>query len=152
MCGSEYCTPRRGLSVAYRSALRLARIDSMPPPQCFNIYIYNRQGVCIHYQEWYRPKTVQQGTGSQVNMMLFAWCMHTPGNRPDLLYTCMHARPAPQPALKSKGPVLLLVISFHACSFHSLHACPTIQVDDQKQMFGLFWTLSNFCATLNPRE
>ncbi len=59
-------------------------------PQAFNLYIYNRQGTCVHYQEWHRPKTVMQGTGSQA--------------------------------------------------------------DDQKQVFGLFWTLQNFCATMNPRE
>lgn len=34
-------------------------------PQCFNLYIFNRQGVCLHYQEWYRPKSVKQGAGSQ---------------------------------------------------------------------------------------
>lgn len=59
-------------------------------PQCFNLYIYNRQGACIHYQEWHRPKSVKEGAGSET--------------------------------------------------------------DDQKQMFGLFWTLSNFCATMNPRD
>eukprot|EP00798_Chlamydomonas_sp_ICE-L_P000380 gene380-1774_t len=42
----------------------------------YNIYIYDRSGSCIHYHEWYRPKS--------------------------------------------------------------------------KQMFGLFWTLSNFCATMDP--
>eukprot|EP00879_Flechtneria_rotunda_P003539 GHRR01003773.1.p1 GENE.GHRR01003773.1~~GHRR01003773.1.p1 ORF type:complete len:160 (+),score=34.65 GHRR01003773.1:255-734(+) len=25
-------------------------------------------------------------------------------------------------------------------------------IDDQKQMFGLFWTLNNFTATVDPRE
>ena len=80
----------------------------MPPPQCFNIYIYNRQGVCIHYQEWYRPKTVQQGTGSQVNMMLFAWCMHTHGYRPDLLYTCMHACTTKLPKPHSESVLLVI--------------------------------------------
>lgn len=57
---------------------------------CYNIYIYNRQGTCIFYHEWYRPKSVKQGAGTLA--------------------------------------------------------------DDQKQMFGLFWTLSNFCATLDPKE
>eukprot|EP00798_Chlamydomonas_sp_ICE-L_P000383 gene383-1777_t len=54
----------------------------------YNIYIYDRSGSCIHYHEWYRPKSVRQGAGS------------------------------------ADG--------------------------DQKQMFGLFWTLSNFCATMDP--
>jgi hypothetical protein len=57
---------------------------------CFNLYIFNRQGVCLHYQEWFRPKSVKQGAGTLI--------------------------------------------------------------DDQKQMFGLFWTLSNFAATLDPKE
>jgi hypothetical protein len=57
---------------------------------CFNLYIFNRQGVCAHYHEWYRPKSVKQGAGTLA--------------------------------------------------------------DDQKQMFGLFWTLSNFAATLDPRK
>lgn len=56
---------------------------------CFNMYIFNRQGVCLHYSEWYRPKSVKQGAGT------------------------------PE--------------------------------DDQKQMFGLFWTLSNFAATMDPK-
>uniref|UniRef100_A0A383VJ06 Trafficking protein particle complex subunit n=1 Tax=Tetradesmus obliquus TaxID=3088 RepID=A0A383VJ06_TETOB len=57
---------------------------------CFNMYIFDRQGVCLHYQEWFRPKSVRQGAGTLI--------------------------------------------------------------DDQKQMFGLFWTLSNFAATLDPKE
>lgn len=36
-------------------------------PQCFNLYIYNRQGACIHYHEWYRPKSVRHGAGTQVD-------------------------------------------------------------------------------------
>lgn len=31
---------------------------------CFNIYIYDRQGNCLHYHEWYRPNSVQRGAGS----------------------------------------------------------------------------------------
>jgi hypothetical protein len=54
------------------------------------MYIFDRQGVCLHYQEWFRPKSVKQGAGTLI--------------------------------------------------------------DDQKQMFGLFWTLSNFAATLDPKE
>jgi hypothetical protein len=57
---------------------------------CYNFYIFDRQGTCVHYYEWYRPKSVKQGAGTLA--------------------------------------------------------------DDQKQMFGLFWTLSNFCATLDPKE
>mmetsp|Transcript_15221 Transcript_15221/g.37932 ORF Transcript_15221/g.37932 Transcript_15221/m.37932 type:complete len:165 (-) Transcript_15221:819-1313(-) len=57
---------------------------------CYNIYIFNRQGACIYYHEWFRPKSVKQGAGTLA--------------------------------------------------------------DDQKQMFGLFWTLSNFCATLDPKD
>lgn len=56
---------------------------------CFNIYIYDRQGTCMHYHEWYRPKSVKQGAGTLV--------------------------------------------------------------DDQKQMFGLFWTLNNFTAALDAK-
>ncbi|KAG1660226.1 hypothetical protein FOA52_005096 [Chlamydomonas sp. UWO 241] len=61
-----------------------------PSPLAYNLYIYDRAGKCLHYQEWHRPKSVRQGAGTQA--------------------------------------------------------------DDQKQMFGLFWTLSNFCATLNPKD
>lgn len=57
---------------------------------CFNMYIFDRQGTCLHYNEWYRPKSVKQGAGTLI--------------------------------------------------------------DDQKQMFGLFWTISNFAATLDPKE
>ena len=57
---------------------------------CFNLYIYDRKGTCLQYQEWYRPKSVKQGAGTLA--------------------------------------------------------------DDQKQMFGLFWTISNFVATLDPKE
>lgn len=56
---------------------------------CFNLYIFDRQGTCLHYHEWYRPKSVKQGAGTLV--------------------------------------------------------------DDQKQMFGLFWTLSNFTAALDAK-
>ena len=57
---------------------------------CFNFYVFNRQGTCVHYHEWYRPKPVSQGAGSLA--------------------------------------------------------------DDQKQMFGLFWTLNNFAAAMDPKE
>lgn len=56
---------------------------------CFNLYVYDRKGTCLHYHEWYRPKSVKQGAGTLV--------------------------------------------------------------DDQKQMFGLFWTLSNFTAALDAK-
>lgn len=32
---------------------------------CFNIYIFNRQGVCIFSHAWFRPKSVKAGAGSQ---------------------------------------------------------------------------------------
>eukprot|EP00198_Chlamydomonas_reinhardtii_P006183 XP_001695519.1 component of TRAPP complex [Chlamydomonas reinhardtii] len=57
---------------------------------CFNIYIFNRQGVCIFSHAWFRPKSVKAGAGSQEG--------------------------------------------------------------DHKQMFGLIWTLGNFCATLDPKD
>lgn len=57
---------------------------------CYNLYIFNRHGTCLHYYEWVRPKSVKQGAGSLA--------------------------------------------------------------DDQRQMFGLFWTLNNFCATVDPKE
>lgn len=57
---------------------------------CYNLYIFDRQGACVHYQEWLRPKSIRHGAGTRA--------------------------------------------------------------DDQKQMFGLFWTLGSFCASLNPRE
>ena len=57
---------------------------------CFNLYIFNRAGACVHYHEWHRPKSVREGAGT--------------------------------PA------------------------------DDQKQMFGLFWTLGNFTAALDPKK
>lgn len=67
---------------------------SLAQPLCsmvsFNIYIFNRQGTCLHYHEWHRPKSVKQGAGSLE--------------------------------------------------------------DDQKQIFGLFWTLNNFATTLNPKD
>ncbi|CAL5228832.1 g12035 [Coccomyxa viridis] len=56
---------------------------------CFNIYIYNRQGTCLYYYEWSRPKSVKQGAGT--------------------------------PA------------------------------DDQKMMFGLFFSLKTFAAAMDPR-
>ena len=55
---------------------------------CYNIYIYNRQGTCLYYHEWSRPKSVKQGAGT--------------------------------PA------------------------------DDQKMMFGLFFSLKTFAAAMDP--
>ena len=57
---------------------------------CFNFYVFNRQGTCVHYHEWYRPMSVAHGAGSAA--------------------------------------------------------------DDQKQMYGLFWTLNNFAAAMDPKE
>jgi hypothetical protein len=57
---------------------------------CFNMYIFDRAGTCLHYAEWHRPKPVSQGAGSTA--------------------------------------------------------------DDQKQMFGLFWTIGNFVASMDPKE
>ena len=57
---------------------------------CYNLYIFNREGTCLYYHEWYRPKLVKHGAGNQG--------------------------------------------------------------DDQRQLFGLFWTLKNFTASLNPKD
>ena len=56
----------------------------------YNIYIFNRQGTCLYYYEWHRPKSVRQGAGT--------------------------------PA------------------------------DDQKMMFGLFFSLKTFAAAMDPRQ
>lgn len=55
----------------------------------FNIYIFNREGVCLYYHEWSRPKSVREGAGS---------------------------------------------VS-----------------DDQKMMFGLFFSLKTFAAAMDPK-
>ncbi len=56
----------------------------------FNIYIFNREGVCLYYHEWSRPKPVRQGAG-------------------------------------------------------------TVS-DDQKMMFGLFFSLKTFAAAMDPES
>ena len=30
----------------------------------FNLYVFNRAGVCLHYAEWRRPKPVAEGAGT----------------------------------------------------------------------------------------
>ena len=55
-----------------------------------NIYFFNRQGTCLYYYEWHRPKHVREGAGT--------------------------------PA------------------------------DDQKMMFGLFFSLKTFAAAMDPRK
>jgi Sybindin-like family len=55
----------------------------------YNIYIFNREGTCLYYHEWSRPKPVQHGAGSEQ--------------------------------------------------------------DDQKMMFGLFFSLKTFTAAMDPR-
>ncbi len=54
-----------------------------------NIYIFNRDGACLYYHEWLRPKPVRDGAGTQS--------------------------------------------------------------DDQKMMFGLFFSLKTFAAAMDPR-
>ncbi len=56
---------------------------------CYNMYIFNRQGTCLFYYEWSRPKSVRHGAGSLS--------------------------------------------------------------DDQKMMFGLFFSLKTFAAAMDPR-
>ncbi|DBA96345.1 TPA: hypothetical protein ACH3X3_002520 [Trebouxia sp. C0006] len=56
---------------------------------CYNLYIFNREGTCLFYQEWSRPKSVKQGAGTPL--------------------------------------------------------------DDQKMMFGLFFSLKTFAAAMDPR-
>ena len=56
---------------------------------CYNLYIFNRQGTCLFYQEWSRPKSVKQGAGTTS--------------------------------------------------------------DDQKMMFGLFFSLKTFAAAMDPK-
>ena len=34
---------------------------------CYNLYIFNRDGVCLHYTEWSRPKHVKDGAGTLVD-------------------------------------------------------------------------------------
>ena len=31
----------------------------------FNLYVFNREGVCLHYAEWRRPKPVAEGAGPE---------------------------------------------------------------------------------------
>lgn len=54
-----------------------------------NIYIFNRDGTCLYYHEWLRPKPVRDGAGSVI--------------------------------------------------------------DDQKMMFGLFFSLKTFAAAMDPK-
>jgi len=56
---------------------------------CYNLYIFNREGTCLFYQEWSRPKDVKQGAGTAL--------------------------------------------------------------DDQKMMFGLFFSLKTFAAAMDPK-
>ena len=56
----------------------------------FNFYIFNRQGTCLYYHEWHRPKPVKLGAGTQA--------------------------------------------------------------DDQKMMFGLFFSLKTFSAAMDPKR
>lgn len=56
----------------------------------YNIYFFNRQGTCLYYYEWSRPKSVRQGAGTSA--------------------------------------------------------------DDQKMMFGLFFSLKTFAAAMDPRQ
>lgn len=46
---------------------------------CHNLYVYNRQGICVFYQEWFRPQSAKQGVGSvsgdQKQMFGFIWTM-----------------------------------------------------------------------------
>lgn len=56
---------------------------------CYNLYIFNREGTCLFYQEWSRPKSVKQGAGTTS--------------------------------------------------------------DDQKMMFGLFFSLKTFAAAMDPK-
>ena len=30
----------------------------------YNFYVFNREGVCLYYAEWQRPKPVSEGAGS----------------------------------------------------------------------------------------
>ena len=30
----------------------------------YNMYVFNREGVCLHYAEWRRPKPVAEGAGT----------------------------------------------------------------------------------------
>jgi|APGre2960657404_1045060.scaffolds.fasta_scaffold184146_1 hypothetical protein len=45
----------------------------------FNLYLFNRQGVCLHYAEWHRPKSVRHGAGSsdgdQRQMFSLVWAL-----------------------------------------------------------------------------
>lgn len=57
---------------------------------CFNFYVFDRNGICLYYNEWHRTKSVKQGAGSKR--------------------------------------------------------------DEEKQLFGLIWTLKNLTAAVNPKE
>jgi len=47
----------------------------------YTFYIFNRYGVCQYYHEWYRPKSVRFGAGSQEEdfklMFGLFWSMKT---------------------------------------------------------------------------
>ncbi len=46
---------------------------------CLNIYLFNRQGLCVFYHDWHRTQSAAQGVGStesdQKQMFGFLWTM-----------------------------------------------------------------------------
>merc|ERR1712048_429728 len=47
-----------------RHSTRRANLGGMV---CYNFYIFNRDGVCLYYSEWSRPKHVKDGAGTLVD-------------------------------------------------------------------------------------
>jgi trafficking protein particle complex subunit 1 len=51
----------------------------MSRPGCFNLYMFNRDGVCLYYHEWYRPKPLEAGTPANDQKNVFGtWGLSNP--------------------------------------------------------------------------
>ncbi|GMH39841.1 hypothetical protein BSKO_07745 [Bryopsis sp. KO-2023] len=77
---------------------------------CFNLYIFDRRGTCLYYQEWYRSKSVKEGAGSAEDdrRQLFA-----------LFWTIRSFTSALDPKDSNKPKLGTQLKIGEGCSFHS---------------------------------